>query len=78
MILDGLTAMSESTSAAVRDAFNHLTVAKAVRWAERISTYDGPVLDTSTKRTNYWASLLHQFTDGYGLREDANVQVVHE
>ena len=46
--------MSESTSAAVRDVFNHLTVIAAVRWAERILTYDGLFLDTSTKRTNYF------------------------
>ena len=62
-----------STSAAVRDAFNHLTVVEAVGWAERILTYDGAVLNTSTKRTNYLASLLHQYTDGYELREAANV-----
>ena len=33
IILDRLTVMPESTSAAVRDAFNHLAVVKAVRWA---------------------------------------------
>ena len=53
MILDRLSAMSESTSAAVRDAFNHPTVVNAVRWAERILTYDDEVPDTSTKRKNY-------------------------
>ena len=53
MILDRLTAMSESTSAKVRDGFSHFTVIKAARWAERILTYDGSVLDTSTKRTKY-------------------------
>ena len=73
MILDRLTAMSESTSAAVRDASNHLSVHSAVRWAERILTYDGTVLDTSTKRTKYWASRLHQSIDGCELREAANV-----
>ena len=53
MILDRLTAMSESTSAAVRDAINHRTVIVAIRWADRILTYDGRVLDTSNKHTNY-------------------------
>ena len=56
MILYRLTAMSESTCAAVRDAFNHPTVTKAMRWAERFLTCDRSVLDTSTKRTHYWAS----------------------
>ena len=38
MILGRLTAMSKSTSIAVRGAFNHLKVTAAVRWAERILT----------------------------------------
>ena len=71
MMLDRLTAMSESTSAAVRDAFNHLIIIKAVRCAERIFLYD--VFDTSTKRTNYWASRLHHSTDECELREAANL-----
>ena len=41
MILDTLTAMSESTSSAVTEAFNYRTVTAAVRWAERILTYEG-------------------------------------
>ena len=53
--------------------FNHPTVVKAVRWPERILTYDCAVLDSSTKRTNYWASLLHQSIDGCELCEAANV-----
>ena len=35
MILDRLTAMSESTSAAVRDSFNHPTVFKAMSWVHQ-------------------------------------------
>ena len=50
MILDRLTAMSES--AAFRDAFDHRTVTTTMRWAARILAYGRSVLDTSTKRTN--------------------------
>ena len=73
MILDRLTTILESTSAVVGEAFSHPIVIKAVRWAERVLTYDGSVLDTSTKPTNYWASRLHHSTDGCELREAANV-----
>ena len=55
MILYRLTAMSGSTFAAVRDAFNHSAVIEAATWVERIVAYDGSVLDTYTKRTNHWA-----------------------
>ena len=44
-----------------------------MKWAKRILTCNGAVLDTFTKRTNYWPSLLHQSTDGCELREAANV-----
>ena len=61
--------MSEVTSTAVRDAFTRPTVNKILRWVKRIFTYDGSVLHTSTKCTNYWASRLHQSTDGWDFRE---------
>ena len=54
MILDRLTAMSESRLVILP------LVIKAIRETEKILIYYRSALNTSAKLTNYWASWLHQ------------------